>query len=80
MAVLDGATTPVPVPFGRLDAAAAADLELVIVEGGRGVATRISPRESVVPVGFWMSGYVRRVVPSVWIVRARTDVAVAVTV
>lgn len=77
MAVLDGATTPVPVPFARLDAVAAADLELVM---GRGVARRISARESVVPVGFWMSGYVRRVVPSVWIVRARTDVAVAVTV
>lgn len=49
MAVLDGATTPVPVPCGKLDAAAAAP-ELMMVEG-RGVARRISPRESV-PVGF----------------------------
>lgn len=77
VAVLDGATTPVPVPGGEL-AAVPAELELMMLEG-RGVARRISPRESV-PVGFWMSGYVRRVVPSVWIVRARTEVAVAVTV
>lgn len=73
--VLDGATTPVPVPCGKLVAGA----EVGLMMGDRDVARTMSLRESV-PVGFSMSGYVRRVVPSFWTVRARTEVAVAVMV
>lgn len=72
---LDGATRPVPVPCGKLVAGA----EVGLMMGDRDVARTMSPRASV-PVGFAMSGYVRRVVPSFWTVRARIEVAVAVMV